>query len=295
MPDSIYKSPEGRAEMLALYDEALSGLGPGHESLTVGTSLGDTHVISAGPKDAPPVLFLPGGNFLNPSCLEWFLPLAQNRRVYSPDIVGQPGRSAEVRPSSKGDGHARWVEELLDGLGLERVPFVGLSYGAGITLRVAGRTPERIARAVLVSPSGLVRGSLPRMLGEVALPMVMYRLSPGEGRLRRAVRPLLSEEDDLLERQIGAVYRHVKLDPDLPRKATGAELARFDSPTMVFAAENDVFFPGEAVIKRAREIIPNLASAELLRGCRHIPSRRALARVNEEIERFLGEARDPQP
>ena len=58
MPNSIYKSPEGEAEILALYGEALAALGSEHRSLTVGTRYGDTHVLAVGPGDAPPVLFL---------------------------------------------------------------------------------------------------------------------------------------------------------------------------------------------------------------------------------------------
>ena len=69
-PESIYKTPEGEAEIRALYDEALAELGLGYESLTVGTRLGDTHVIVLGPEGAPPVVFLPGGNALNPTCLK---------------------------------------------------------------------------------------------------------------------------------------------------------------------------------------------------------------------------------
>ncbi|MGI8540547.1 MAG: alpha/beta fold hydrolase [Rubrobacteraceae bacterium] len=287
-PASIYKSENGEAEVRSLCDEALARLGAKHESLSIPTSLGETHVLAVGPEDAPPLLLLPGGNFLNPSCLRWFLPLSENRRIYAPDIIGQSGMSAGFRPSSKGDGHAMWAEEILDGLGLERVPFVGISYGAGITLRVAGHAPERISRAVLVSPSGFVRGPIPRMLKEVVLPMVAYRLSPNDDRLHRAVRPLLTEDDESLERQIGAVYRHVKLDSDLPRAATKEELSRFDAPTMVFAAEDDIFFPGEAVVARAREIIPNLASAEILEGSRHVPSKEGFARINEGIGDFLG-------
>jgi hypothetical protein len=95
-PESIYKTPEEEAEILALYDEALAGLGPGWESLTVGTRLGDTHVIALGPEGAPPAVFLPGNNALNPTCLKWFLPLAERHRLYAPDIVGHPGLSTQT-------------------------------------------------------------------------------------------------------------------------------------------------------------------------------------------------------
>lgn len=124
---SIYRSPEGKAEVLALYDEALGRLGPGCEGHRIATSFGQTHVLMIGAEDSPPLVVLQGGNFSNPLCLAWFLPLAEKYRLISPDIVGHPGLSAETRPSSKGDGHARWVVEVLDGIGLERVPFVGIS------------------------------------------------------------------------------------------------------------------------------------------------------------------------
>ena len=112
-PSSIYKTPEGEAEIRALYGEVLANLGLAHESLTVGTRFGDTHVLAVGPVSAPPAVFFPGGNFLNPTCLRWFLPLAQGHRLYAPDIVGQPGLSAQSRPSPGGDGHAFWVEDVL--------------------------------------------------------------------------------------------------------------------------------------------------------------------------------------
>src|SRR5215207_5015890 len=112
MPRSIYKSPEGEAEIRTLYNEALAGLGLGYESLTVGTRLGDTHVTALGPEGATPAVFLPGANALNPICLKLLLPLAERHRLYAPDIVGQPGLSSHTRLSSKGDVHAFWMEDV---------------------------------------------------------------------------------------------------------------------------------------------------------------------------------------
>src|SRR5215208_5263381 len=220
MPESIYKTPEGEAEIRALYDEALAGLGLGYESLTVGTRLGDTHVIALGPKGAPPVVFLPGGNALNPTCLKWFLPLAEHMRLYAPDIVGQPGLSAQTLPSPKGDGHAFWAEEVLDGLGLERAPLVGISYGAAIAIRTMGLAPERVTRTALVSPAAIATGPPLSMLLEIGPPTLLYRLRPTEERLKRAAMPLFTDPEDPTFgpaiRQLGTALRHLRLDVDLP-------------------------------------------------------------------------------
>jgi len=267
IPGSIYKSREREAEIQALYDEALDGLGLPYESLTVGTRAGDTHVLAAGQENAPPVLFLPGGNLLNPTCLRWFSPLAADHRLYAPDLVGQPGRSSQTRSSPKDDGHAFWVEDVLDGLGLWRVPLLGLSYGAGLAIRTLGLAPERVSRAALVSPAAVAAGRIPRMLFDVAVPMLLYRLRPTREYLLRAARPILTEPEDLAVRQLGAIYRYVRLDTGLPRMATEEELRGFREPVAVFASEDDVF--------------------RCLWGCRHVPARAALDGVNDYLREFF--------
>jgi pimeloyl-ACP methyl ester carboxylesterase len=234
---------------------------------------------------------LPGANALNPTCLKWFLPLAERHRLYAPDIVGQPGLSAQTRPSTKGDGHAFWMEDVLDGLGLERAPLVGLSYGAAIAIRTMGLAPERVSGAALVSPAGIAASPFLRILGEIGAPTLIYRLRPTEARLRRAAMPLFTEPEDPAFgpaiRQLGAALRHLRLDADLPRTATEEELAGFGEPVAVFASEEDALFPARAVLPRAKEIFPNLALAEFLEGCRHVPSKAALGRVNECVLAFL--------
>ena len=291
MPESIYKTPEGEAEIRMLYDEALVELGLGYESLTVATRLGDTHVIALGAEGAPPAIFLPGNNALNPTCLSWFLPLAERHRLYAPDIVGHPGLSAQTSPSPKGDGHAFWAEDVLDGLGLEQAPLVGLSYGAAVAIRIMGVAPERVSKAALVCPAGIAASPFLRMLIEIGPPTLLYRLHPTEGVLRRAAMALFTEPEDPAfgpaVRQLGAALRHLTLDADLPRKATEEELSGFGGPVAVFASEEDALFPARAVLPRAREIFANLALTEPLEGCRHVPSMAVLGRVNERILAFL--------
>jgi len=129
------------------------------------------------------------------------------------------------------------------------------------------------------------------MLLGVAFPMLRYRLRPTKDNLLRAARALLSEPEDPLfdpaVRQLGAIYRHLRLDAGLPRMATEEELRGYGGAVAVFASEEDSFFPARAVLPRAREVFPNLALAERLEGCRHIPSRAGLGRINQRILAFL--------
>ena len=152
-----------------------------------------------------------------------------------------------------------------------------------------GYDPQRVSQAALVSPSGIAAGPIPRMLVEVVVPMLLYRLRPTRKRLLRAARPVLTEPEDLAVKQLGAIYRHVRLDSGLPRMATEEELGGFEGPVAVFASDEDVFFPARAVLARAGEIFPNLTRAECLRGCRHVPSKAAFGRVNEGIRAFLAD------
>jgi hypothetical protein len=55
----------------------------------------------------------------------------------------------------------------------------------------------------------------------------------------------------------------------------------------VFASEEDALFPARAVLPRAMEIFTNLALAQTLEGCRHVPSKAALGQVNERVLAFL--------
>lgn len=290
---SVYRTHRGRAEIMALYDEALSRLDQPVESRMVATPFGATHVLTTGPAGTPPVVVLHGGNFLNPYTLAWVLPGLRDRRVYAPDTPGHPGRSAEIRLSPRDDSYGRWVVGLLNALGLDRASFVGTSYGAGILLRVATAAPERLERAVLHVPSSIALGSARRMIVEAALPMLRYRFAPSQERLERAARPLSTEPlDDLGLRMLGAVYRHVRLETRFPRRASRAPLAAFAAPTLVLAAEDDLFFPAHLVLPRTRVILPRAVTGALPGG--HFPSAPTREELQDRIRRFMA-SEQPSP
>lgn len=289
---SIYRSPEGRERIHRLYDRGVDTLGIEVEEREVETRFGPTHVLETGPDTAPPLLVFHGGNAPNPHNLAWFESLARRWRIVAPDTIGHPGKSADVRISPRGNDYGRWVVDVMDALELDAVPAVGPSYGAAIILRAAVVAPERIERAALLVPAGIVDPSRWRLVRKLVLPTLVYRLAPSHERLRRAIRPLFTGPiPELWLETTRAILDEVRLERTMPPPVTRDELEGFDAPVLVIAAENDLLFPAREVIPRAREAIPGLVAAEVLEGSRHVPDRDTLERVSRRIGEFLEEGR----
>lgn len=289
--NGIYRSADGEQRVLACYDRLRSNLDAEFDRRWVDTRFGRTHLLVTGARDAPPLLVFHGGNSVNPMTLEWLLPLAEDVRLYAPDTIGHPGYSAQTRISPRDESYGRWVADVLDGLGVERAPMVGVSYGAGIVLRTAAHVPERITRAALLNPSGLGTGSTRRMLLEILLPLLFYRLFPSRSRLESLLQPMFSEPiaglDEATLDLMEAVFAEVKLERKLPKTATAAELAGYDAPTLLAVAEEDVFFPPDVVVPRAKRVIRNLETVVRLRGESHVPRPSARRTLCEHVAEFL--------
>jgi pimeloyl-ACP methyl ester carboxylesterase len=78
-------------------------------------------------------------------------------RVFAVDIIGDAGLSAPSRPALDSDAHALWLDDVLQGLSIERTSFVGISFGGWLALDYATRRPERVTKLVVLAPAGVGR------------------------------------------------------------------------------------------------------------------------------------------
>src|SRR4051812_37036302 len=105
------RSHAGYSVMMTSYDGALQRLRVPYESLIVPTRFGETHLLATGPLDRPPLVLLHGGIG---NALSWRSQLtrfSRMYRVYAPDVIGQPGKSAPIRLAFNGPGYAQWLED----------------------------------------------------------------------------------------------------------------------------------------------------------------------------------------
>jgi pimeloyl-ACP methyl ester carboxylesterase len=286
----VYKSAQGEAAMSALYDRQMERLGLVYEERMIKTRFGETHVVVTGARDAPPLVTIHGGNGNTPLNLSLFKGLSSRYRVYAPDTMGHPGKSAAVRLSPTDGSYGKWVVDVLDGLGLENSPMVSSSYGASIVLQTAAIAPERISSAALCVPSGIAHGPLLPMMVKLVAPWMLYGFFPNRDRLLRAFQPMMTEVNEEFLEFTDAMLRYVKMEMRAPRELSKEELAGFMAPTLVIAAREDIFFPASKVLARAREILPNLKAAESIDG-KHLPSRETFKWIQARIITFLEDNR----
>ncbi|WP_150273827.1 alpha/beta fold hydrolase [Paenibacillus tepidiphilus] len=150
----VYRSKSSRQKIHSTYDRLLASWGVETEPLDLPTRYGTTHVHVFGNPEAQPVVLFHGVG--DDSALMWIYnaaALAAHFRLYAVDTLGGPGKSV---PDSGYNGHfeqAVWIDEVLDGLGLDRVYAAGVSNGAYLVQHYMVARPERVIRAVAMASS----------------------------------------------------------------------------------------------------------------------------------------------
>ena len=269
---SIFKGEASENLMRDWYDRFAAALPYDHSFRTIETCCGDTNVLETGPEDGLPVVLLHGALAGAPHALSQTGDLAKDYRVHGVDIVGQSVRSAQYRPNPNTDEYGRWMVDVLDGLGLEQATLWGVSWGGFVAQRVAAYAPHRVKALMLLNSAGIINGSVLKAMREVSLPMMLFRLFPSPDRRDRAFSAMFTETDpELWSPFMGDAMKHVKMDFSLPPLANAEEFAALEAPVLVHAADQDIQFPGEALLERACELFPNLQSTHLLRDCKHCP------------------------
>lgn len=260
---SLYRSIEGKNVLLNIYDKHLSKLNRKFEDINIQTRYGKTHVVNIGEKDSTPLICLHGGNSNTPDMLISNIPMIEKFNIYAIDIIGHPGKSDETRLSSDDLSYGFWLLDVIDELQFEKVNVYTGSFGAGIAIRLGTVAPKRVNKMSLIVPSGIASESM-KDKAKLMVPYFRYKIRPTQQNLIRLCSTLMTRFDTDRMELLQAIFKHVKINPKMPRPAFDDELDDLIAPTMIIAAKNDILFPASRVIPRAKEIFPNLTYTEAI-------------------------------
>lgn len=152
-----FKTEAGMQAVHAAYREILAAWPVPHDELRLPTRQGETFVVACGPKHAPPVLALHGAQANAAAYMFDATVWSGHFRVYAVDMIGESGFSAPARPPLDSDAYALWLDDVMNGLGIERAALVGVSLGGWLALDYATRRPDRVERLALMCPAGIGR------------------------------------------------------------------------------------------------------------------------------------------
>ena len=283
----VYKSENSEKVMMELYDKQLAKLDIPYEDLYIDTRFGKTHVIRTGNPDGKPVLLFHGGNSTAPYYLSGFKSLLRTFSVYAADTMGHPGKSAQTILSAKTMDYGLWASDVITGLGFEKMCCMGGSYGGGVLVKLMCVSPEKIEKSVLIVPSGIANVSTANVMFSMGIPMVIYIITKNDRWMIKSVLQMAIKEKNIDEdtfEMVKCSFDNAVVKAGMPSNVPQDVLRKCTAPTLLIAAEKDCLFPGEKVIAKAKEILPNLKPI-LLKGQGHLCT--LPDDVMEEVREFL--------
>ena len=299
-PDPLFRGPDARREFDLWYDRTLGRLDVPWEARFVGTRLGDTHVVSCGIADGSPIVLLPGLGTTGVALPAALSQVGREFRVHVVDVIGQPGRSAQVRPDPAGPGYGRWLEDVVVGLGIDKARILAFSFGSWLALSLASHAPRRIERAALVIPAGIVpmANDARSLLFVQWLRGLVLHDADAARRVNRALAAPGEEPVEELVELTEVASRCFRLETrplwpfDFPtasplRTYRREELAAFTAPTLVVAGLHDRLFPFDSLARRAAKVLPGLVSVDVDPHLGHVPSRDHFGGTMARVLAFL--------
>ena len=294
---AFFRDEDARARYMTAYDAVLRKWPVPHDDLIIPTGLGPTHVISSGAADAPPVILLHAAMATGVVWRPNVEALSRRFRVHAVDVVGQGGRSVANRKIRNRQDYAVWMNELLDGLGLERASIVGNSYGGFLAFNQASLAPGRVERVVAISPPGVFVSFAPlarrfvfsaakaALLGLVGVkrpaPDVMMYLGGKDARLNPG-------DEDWVALGNCLVDGSARINMIMPAVFTRAELEAIRAPALLLIAELELLYDPQATLRLALERMPGLQGA-IVPGAHHLAAMARPDDVNDRIIRFLAD------
>jgi pimeloyl-ACP methyl ester carboxylesterase len=285
---SVFRSPEIEAEYNTIYETALKLWTVPYEEFYVPTRFGDTHVIASGPTDAAPlILFQPTGA----GAIIWFRnigPLSRHFRIYAVDTIAEVNKSILTRPIKSQQDFMDWIADLFSGLKIEKTDIVGNSFGGYLTLNAALYMPERVKKAVLISPAATFITMWPSFWHLFIPAHVIAPRIGSEQMILKAYAWMWQGfpiDDYIMQlRNITALNGLPRHGP--PTVFSDDELRQIQIPILLLIGDHEMVYKPDRVIRRATRLVPNLR-AEIVPNANHNAQYTNAEAVNAKLLEFL--------
>ena len=257
-----------------MYNEKLESLKIDYKQKSIKTTFGQTNIIITGNNTKPPILLIHGSNGCAPIALETYAGLEEKYQIFAIDVLAQPNKSATTRLSMKTNDYGIWVHEIINILKLKNVSLAGFSFGGLIILKTLEYKGDAIKEVFLSAPAYIVNGNPLKALFKVFIPMKRFMKTKKVIYVERFLSEIFSERDEFAIQYLSKVFEHFDMDFTPVPVIKSNKAKQITTPITLFAAKNDIMFPGQKMIKRAKKVFSSLEEAILLEDSKHVQSKK---------------------
>lgn len=258
------------------------------------------HLRDEGPRDDPlPIVLLHGTSASLHTWDGWVASLRASRRVIRMDLPGFGLTGPFPDNDYRLQRYSRFVQELMDQLGVARLILVGNSFGGQIALQVTLDQPARVSQLILVDSAGypLAPTSVPIAFQLARLPFINLIATIALPRhiVEKSVRNVYGDPDrvtpELIDRYYELTLREgnrAALTARLEQvnvEEMAARIPQIKVPTLILWGGRDRLIPPDAAQRFARDI----AGSELVMfdDLGHVPHEEAPDRTLTAMLKFL--------
>ncbi len=172
----IYRSKKAGKQIHDTYNELLNRWNVDKEEKDIAGTYGKTHVITCGEEGKPPLVLFHGVG--DNSALMWIYnaqALSRHFHIIAIDTIGGSGKSLPNENYNKEFDDAKWIDEVLSELALDKVYIAGVSHGAFLAQYYALHRPERTEMILCMAGSVPVGNSSPmKTMMKIFLPEALF-------------------------------------------------------------------------------------------------------------------------
>jgi len=287
---SSFTSEEGKEEFVRAYRDAMAALPKPQATMDIETAYGTVRVYyftKEANRPQAPLLLLPGRSASTPMWEANLVGLLEERPVYTVDLLGEPGMSRQTAPIKTKEDQAKWLNQVITELGLDRVHLVGVSIGGWTAMNLARFYPERIASLSLLDPV-FVFAPIPIKMVLASIPATV----PG---VPKAIREKMlsyisggaeADESVPVAKLIESGMRNFKIRLPAPDLFKEEDLAKINRPVLALIAENSTMHDAQKAVATGKKYVRNI-QIEIWPGASHAINGEFPEAVNRRILDFV--------
>ena len=249
------------------------------------TSFGDTHVICSGDTENPSLILLHAASCGSPIWYKNIPFWSKYYRVYAIDLIGESSKSILKKKMKTVHDNAKWLDETLTGLELDRVFLCGLSIGGWNAANYAGFYPQKVLKLVLLSPVQ----TFAKMYLSFFVKIMKMGFRPTRKNVENYIGWANENEDSLPDsiiKQFTISVMNINSNASFPKWLKNEHLYNIKIPVFVLLGKNEFAFSTLKAEKRAKDVIGDL-EIQIVEGASHLLPVSKPYYVNSKVLEFL--------